>query len=75
MHLVTTAAQMGWAQLANGALIQIADCAGLMFFVTGDQGIVYQRNHTNRRIPIVMISSSYWPAVDRPAIGRRQSHL
>ncbi len=64
MHLVTTAAQLGWAQLGNGELIQNAEEAGFDVFVTGDHGILYQHNHSKRRIPIVLITSTYWPRVD-----------
>ncbi len=64
VHLVTTAAQMGWAELANGELIQRAELSGFDVFVTGDQGIRYQQNHALRRIPIILLSSTYWPQVE-----------
>ena len=66
-HLVTTAAQMGWAELSNGDLIQHVEDAHFDVFVTGDQGILYQQNHAQRRIPIVLISNTYWPLVDASA--------
>ena len=58
---------MGWAQLSNGLLIQSAEAANFEVFITGDQGIAYQQNHTSRRIPIILLSSTYWPDVDYSA--------
>lgn len=55
---------MGWAQLANGLLIESAERAGFDVFLTGDQANLYQQNHARRKIPIVLISSTYWPDVD-----------
>jgi hypothetical protein len=63
-HLVTTAAQMGWAALANGLLIEAAEERGFDLFLTWDQGIRYQQDHRSRRMPIVLLSSTYWPTVD-----------
>lgn len=58
---------MGWAQLSNGLLIQNAEAAHFEAFVTGDQGIAYEQNHASRRIPIILISGTYWPDVDHSA--------
>ncbi len=58
---------MGWAQLSNGLLIQSAEAANFDVFITGDQGIAYQQNHVLRRIPIILISSTYWPDVNHSA--------
>ena len=64
---------MGWAALANGELIQKAEIFGFEVFVTGDQGIRYQQNHALRRIPIILLSSTYWPEVDVCAASIRDA--
>ena len=42
-HYVRTFPQMGWASVANGELIKLAE-ADFDVFVTVDKGILYQQN-------------------------------
>jgi hypothetical protein len=42
-HFVRTAPQMGWASIANGELIRLAE-AEFDVFITVDRGILYQQN-------------------------------
>jgi hypothetical protein len=73
MHIVTTAEQMGWAKLSNGLLIESAERVGFDVFLTGDQGILYQQNHSRRLIPIVLLSKTYWPDVDASSARIREA--
>jgi alkanesulfonate monooxygenase SsuD/methylene tetrahydromethanopterin reductase-like flavin-dependent oxidoreductase (luciferase family) len=47
---VDTAAELGWAGLANGDLIEAAEQAGFDVMLTADQNISYQQNMTGRRL-------------------------
>jgi hypothetical protein len=62
-HLVMAAEQMGWARIANGSLIRIAEEAGFDVLVTADQNIYYQQNNKIRKIALVVLSSNHWPDV------------
>jgi hypothetical protein len=42
-HFVRTVPQMGWASIANGELIKLAE-TDFDVFVTVDKGIIYQQN-------------------------------
>jgi hypothetical protein len=55
---------MGWDAIPHGDLLRRAEAASFDVFITGDQGILYRKNHTGRRIPIILITSIYWPAVE-----------
>ena len=41
-HQVETAYERGWAELANGDLVQMAEEAGFDVMITTDKGIRYQ---------------------------------
>jgi hypothetical protein len=43
-HDVTTADEMGWAELGNGELLGAAQRAGFAVMVTGDQNLSFQQN-------------------------------
>jgi hypothetical protein len=74
-HEVRTTAEMGWESLTNGELLDAAEAAGFGVFVTGDKNIRHQQDLSRRRIALVVLSTTYWPAVrahlDRiaPAVG------
>ena len=64
-HIVKTATQQGWATLANGELLTVAEANGFEVFVTTDQNLRYQQNLARRRIAIVVLKQSQWPALER----------
>ena len=62
-HVVETAGEKGWARIANGALIRLAEEAGYDVLVTADQNIRHQQNIGRARIGIVALMSNRWPLV------------
>ena len=58
--LPSTAYEMGWATLANGALLQAAE-AQFDVFVTTDQNLRYQQNLAGRRLAILVLPFASWP--------------
>lgn len=63
VHVVEEARARGWEELANGALIDVAEQAGFEVMVTTDKNIRYQQNLTARRIALVVLGNSQWPMV------------
>ena len=66
---ITTAYRMGWSNLSNGALLKVAEEAGLTVFVTTDQNLRYQQNLTARRIAILVLPTTRWPEI-KPHAGK-----
>jgi hypothetical protein len=64
-HEVTFARQVGWHELRNGDLIRIAEDSGYEVFLTTDKQIRYQQNLAERKIGLVVLGYSQWPAVQR----------
>ncbi len=60
-HEVVRAAQMGWGELGNGALLAAAEASGFAAMVTSDQNIRYQQNLAGRRIALVVLPTNNWP--------------
>lgn len=62
-HEITRARQIGWHELENGELIQLAEEAGYDLLLSTDKNIRYQQNLSNRKIALVVLSSQQWPDV------------
>lgn len=62
-HQITYARQIGWHELENGDLIQQAEEAGYEVLLSTDKNIRYQQNLSGRRIALVVLGNSQWPAV------------
>ena len=60
---VATAFEQGWATLQNGELLQTAEHAGFDVLLTTDRNLRYQQNLTNRKIAIVVLSTTSWPRI------------
>jgi hypothetical protein len=58
-HPVSTAFEMGWANLANGDLLRAAEPL-FEVFVTTDRNLRYQQNLTGRRLAIVVLPTTNW---------------
>ena len=61
-HVVSTAHEMAWAELDNGALIQAAE----MHFdalVTTDKNLRYQQYLSGRRLAILVLPTTSWPRI------------
>ena len=63
-HEVKTAFECGWDELENGALLFAAETDGFEVFVTTDQNLRYQQNLAQRRIAIVVLSTTNWPRIE-----------
>ena len=69
MHLVlqyvSTAYELGWSTLKNGELLTVAESKGFEVFVTTDTNLAYQQNLSNRKIAIVVLSTTSWPRIQK----------
>jgi hypothetical protein len=79
-HSVSTAYELGWATLKNGELLRAAEERGFEVLVTTDTNLRYQQNLAERKIGVVVLSTTSWPriratvervgfAVDSVAVG------
>ncbi len=64
IHAVSTAYEMGWAQLSNGNLLDAAE-ASFDAFVTTDQNLRYQQNLAGRRLAILILPTTSWPKIQK----------
>ncbi len=58
-HEVSTAFEMGWANLENGDLLRAAE-AQFDLLITTDQNLRYQQNLTGRRLAILVLPTTNW---------------
>lgn len=63
-HTVSTAFEMGWAQLSNGELLNAAE-AVVDVLVTTDQNIRHQQALGGRRLAILVLPTTSWPIIQR----------
>jgi len=64
-HQVETAYERGWAQLTNGALLQMAEEAGFDVVITTDKGIRFQQNLEGRKLSLVILDTNDWMRIRR----------
>ena len=64
-HRVTTTFEVGWNSLKNGELLRQAEEHGFSILVTTDQNLRYQQNLIDRRIAIVVLTTTSWPRIER----------
>jgi len=62
-HQVSTAYDIGWSTLKNGELLAEAENNGFQVLVTTDMNLQYQQNLKDRRIAIVVLSTTSWPRI------------
>ena len=63
-HAVSTAFEMGWHQLENGALLTVAEAA-FDSMITTDQSLQYQQNLTRRQLAILVLPTTSWPIIEQ----------
>lgn len=61
-HTVSTAYELGWTELDNGALLQAAE-ADFNALVTTDKNLRYQQDLTGRRLAILVLPTTSWPKI------------
>ena len=62
-HAVTRTAELGWEELENGDLLDVAEKQGFEVLVTCERNLKYQQNLSGRRIATVVLPSGRWPVV------------
>ena len=62
---MSTAYELGWATLKNGELLAAAESNGFEVFVTTDTNLAYQQNLSNRKIAIVVLTTTSWPRIQK----------
>jgi hypothetical protein len=62
-HDVSTAYELGWSTLKNGELLSEAESNGFEVFITTDTNLRYQQNLIQRKISIVVVSTTSWPRI------------
>lgn len=63
-HAVSTAFEMGWAQLSNGELLNAAESA-FDVLITTDQNLRHQQNLTTRTLAILVLPTTSWPIIQQ----------
>ena len=61
-HAVSTAHEMAWTGLDNGALLAAAE-AQFDALITTDRNLRYQQNLTGRRLAILVLPTTSWPKI------------
>jgi len=67
-HIIETAYENSWQQLQNGELLNRAEFSGYDLFITTDQNLKYQQVLANRKISILVLSTTSWPKIRRQTI-------
>ena len=62
-HEVMTAYERGWSTVTNGDLIRLAEQEGFELLITTDANLRYQQNLRDRRIAILVLSTTSWPRI------------
>jgi hypothetical protein len=61
-HTVSTAYDMGWTDLDNGALLKAANTR-FDALITTDRNLRYQQNLTGLRLAILVLPTTSWPKI------------
>lgn len=68
-HQVITTFELGWNNLKNGELLQMAEENGFSVLVTTDQNLRYQQSLIGRKIAIIVLTTTSWPRIERAVAG------
>jgi hypothetical protein len=68
-HQVLRTRDLGWQCLQNGNLLSAAEEADFDVLITCDQSIPYQQNFRDRKISVVVLSTTDWRIL-RPVAAR-----
>jgi hypothetical protein len=61
-HSVSTAFEMGWTQLGNGALLRAAE-SQFDALITTDRNLRHQQNIVGYRLSILILPTTNWPLI------------
>lgn len=62
-HSVDTAFEMGWSNVRNGELLDLAERDGYEVLITTDQQLRNQQNLSDRQIAVLVLLSTSWPRI------------
>lgn len=62
-HVVETAYEKGWNNIANGELLKLAEAEDFDALITTDQNLRYQQNLTSRKIAVAVLMTTNWPRI------------
>jgi hypothetical protein len=60
-HVVIHTTQLGWGEIANGALLKIAEANGFQLIITSDKNIPLQQNLAECNMAQLQLSTNNWP--------------
>ncbi len=63
-HSVSTAYEMGWSDLGNGALLAMAE-SGFDLLLTTDKNLRYQQNLSGKNIRVLVLPTTSWPVIQQ----------
>ncbi len=63
-NTVSTAFEMGWAGLDNGALLRVAE-QSFDIFITTDKNLRHQQNLRGRRLAVLVLPTTSCPKIQR----------
>lgn len=64
-HEVLLADELGWAEVANGDLLRVAEKAGFAVRLTCDKNLSYQQNLKGRKLALVVLDTNNWKILRR----------
>ncbi|HZQ09921.1 MAG TPA: hypothetical protein VFD70_25320 [Anaerolineae bacterium] len=59
-HIVDTAYERGWSQVKDSELLKAAEIADYQLSVTTDQNLKYKQDLRQRRLAILVLSTTSW---------------
>lgn len=62
---IDTAYELGWSQLKNGELLEVAEENQYDLLITTDRNLKYQQNLDDRRIAVLVLMSTSWPRIQQ----------
>ena len=63
-HSLSTAFEMGWAEVENGDLLEAAEKV-FDAFITTDKNLRYQQNLSARELAILVLPTTSWPEIQK----------
>ena len=60
-HTVDLASERGWAQIANGNLLRLAEQEGYEVLISNDKDFIERNNHTSDTVRIIVVQRFNWP--------------
>jgi hypothetical protein len=63
-HHVSTAFEMGWAEMENGELLAAAERV-FDAFITTDKNLRHQQNLSGRKLAVLVLPTTSWPEIQK----------